>query len=263
MASSPNNPVAGIDRYYLFNSMLQARDASAPFVLNDSDGPALNFGLNKLDGLVSWEFTAYYLQVVYWPLTVTEDKLDQLDKVVIDLLRDRTEQSYALFPLISDKQKYPYSLDCVEITPVDTLPYTEPREFTDQELLEGQRQASFDPDKFTKVVSPAQHRRVYDFRAPIVELDGGEYDQEAFRKLVEPIEEELLLLNGVLAARVVREQVEVTYRAGLPLEVLDHFVGGVMGRFNARTEKDMSVFYQLKKGAPISLRLTPRQACTC
>jgi hypothetical protein len=260
MASPLDNPVAGINRYYLFNSLLHMRKANELFALNNSDGSNLDITLDKINGLVEWEFTAYYLRIVYWPLATETELLDlQIDKI----LRKRTAISCELFPYASDKQVYPYTVDELKIIPAETLPGAQPCEFTEEELLEGQRAAGFKPDRFTKAPQPVSHRRVYDFRAPIVELSGGEYNREVFRKLVEPIEEELMLLNGVLAARVVREQVEVTYRAGLPLEVLDHFVGGVMGRFYTRTEGDMTVFYQLKKGAPLSLRLTPRQACTC
>lgn len=266
-------PPAGTARYYLFNSMLQARHAGMPFALNDSDGPNLDCEFSKIDGLVSWEFTAYYLRVVYWPLTVTDDKLAQLDKLVVDALRARTTTSHELFPYASDKHVYPYSLEGVEITPSATLPRSRQRGATDKELGESQQAAGFGPDKFSKKSSsPESHRRVYDLcknsyehgeSVPIVELDGGEYDRNAFRNLVAPLEEELMLLKGVIGARIVREQVEITYQAGLPLEVLDHFVGGVMGRFKARTEDDKSIFYQLKKGSPISLFIRPRQACAC
>lgn len=265
-------PPAGTARYYLFNSMLQARNTSKPFVLNDSDGPNLDCELSKIDGLVSWEFTAYYLRVVYWPLTVTDDKLAQLDKLVVDALRARTTTSHELFPYASDKNVYPYSLEGVEITPSATLPRSRQRGGADKELLESQQAAGFAPDKFTKNNAPESHRRVYDLcknsyehgeSAPIVELDGGDYDREAFRRLVEPLEEELMLLKGVIGARIVREQIEVTYLAGLDLKLLDSFVGMVVHRFKARTEDDKSIFHQLKKGAPISLFIRPRQACVC
>lgn len=268
MASSFRRSVAGVARYYLFNSLLHDRNASKPFVLNDSDGPALGCSLSKINGLVGWEFTAYYLRIVYWPLATETELLDlQIDKV----LRDRTAISCELFPHASDKTVNPYTVDEIQITPSKTLPYPEPRVFTKHEL-KAQQQAGFDPDKFTKKEpEPTPHRRAYDFcknsyehgdAAPIVELNNGEYDRDAFRRLVAPLEEELMLLNGVLSASVARQQVEVTYRAGLDIELLDNFVSMVVHRFKAKTEDDTSIFYQLKKGAPISLFVRPWQACT-
>ncbi len=241
---------AGATRYYLFNSMLHARRVDKPFALNDSDGPNLDIALGRIDGLVSWEFTAYYLRVTYWPLATVTELLDlQIGKI----LRDRTAVSHELFPYASDKQVSPYPVDKVQITPSATLPDLQSDKLTtDREILEGQREAGFKPDRFTKASPQTSHRRVYDLcknsyehgdSAPIIELDNiGEYDKDAFRTLVEPLEKELMLLNGVLTARVAREQAEVTYRAGLPLEVLDHFVCGVIVRFYRRTKDDISLF---------------------
>lgn len=270
MASSSRKSADGVARYYLFNSMLHARRVGTSFALNDSDGSNLDIALSKIDGLVAWEFTAYYLRVVYWP-PATEAEL--LDLQILKILLDRTAISHELFPYASDKTVYPHTVDELKITPTDTLPYAKLREFTDEELLEGQREAGFDPDKFTKKEpEPTPHRRVYDLcknscehgdSVPIVELDGGEYDRDAFDQLVAPLEQELMLLSGVLSARVAREQVEVTYRAGLDIELLDNFVGMVVHRFKAKTDDDTSIFYQLKKGAPISLFIRPRQACAC
>lgn len=263
MIPSDEKPETGAVRYYLFNSLLHTRDAKRPFRLNTSDESSFRHSLNALDGVMDWEFAAYYLQVTYWPAATV---VEFLDVQIGSILRERTAISCELFPHISDKQVSPYTVDSLKITPSDTLPDFRPVSLTQEES------GSNNLDKFTKATPDASHRRVYDLcknshehgeSVPIVELNGGEYDQEAFRRLVEPLEEELMLLNGVLTARVVREQVEITYRAGLPLEVLDHFVGGVIGRFNARTKDDMSIFYQLKKGAPISLFINPRQACVC
>lgn len=263
-----NSAEAGSVRFYLFNSLLHDRNASKPFVLNDSDGPALDYSLSKINGLVSWEFTAYYLRVVYWPLA-TETEL--LDLQIAQIVRERTAISHELFPYASDKTVDPYTVDEIRIIPAETLPGAEPREFADDELQEGLKEAGFDSDKFTKkVLESTPHRRVYDLcknryehgdSAPIVELNNGEYDREAFRRLVAPLEEELTLLKGVLSARVAREQIEVTYRVGLDIELLDNFVSMAVHRFKAKTEDDMSIFCQLKKGAPTSLFIRPWQAC--